>query len=604
MLATDGLTNLVTNLGTQRDKSTSTGWAVRPSTPEYFEQIYRASAFGRKIIDIPTADMTRRWRAWNAEDEFVEAIEAVEKRFHVQETVAKAHRYGRLFGSSAIIIGINPNRGAPSDVLNVDALQPGDLTNLHVDVYPRLTIRELDTDFASPSFGKPLSYVYQPSVRGSMGGQVIIHASRVIPFAGASLPPFAALATNLWGDSVFVALEDHLNTAGTVAAVIASMLHEAKVDIIHTDLSTVGTDEGEDRIRRRFALAAYLKSINNMLLMGADEKYEQKTLTFAGLPDIHIRMMQELSGAADIPVTRLLGQAPAGLQSTGESDLRNYYDMLSSKQEGELRGPLERLDQVLLANEGIKYPDGAHFYFPSLWQESATQKADNAYKRAQALKLVADTGLVPEVVLSKAAISAMVEDGTYPALDSAMKEFEGTQESGSPGELDNPVEGASEEGDDLIRRNRPLLRVVGDAAPRTLYVHRKVENASEILAWARGQGFTNTLAASDLHVTIASSREPVDWFDVGTAEDKVLVPRGGPRQMERFGDATVLLFSDWSIRWRHESLREAGASWDHPEYQPHLTISYDAGDVDLSQVEPYQGKIVFGPELFEEIKED
>lgn len=601
MLANDGLTNLVSNLGTQRDKSTSTGWTVRPSTPEYFEHIYRASAFGRKIVDIPTADMTRRWRAWNADDEFVEAIEAAEKRFSVQETVAKAHRYGRLFGSSAIIIGINPNRGAPSDVLEVDKLRPGDLTNFHVDVYPRLTIREWDTDFASPSFGKPLSYVYQPSVRGSMGGQVIIHASRVIPFAGAALPPFSALATNLWGDSVFVALEDHLNTAGTVAAVIASMLHEAKVDVIHTDLEGIGTDAGEERVRRRFALAAYLKSVNNMLLMGSNEKYEQKTLQFTGLPDIHIRMMQELSGAADIPVTRLLGQAPAGLQSTGESDLRNYYDMLQSKQEGELRGPLDRIDQILIASEGLKYPDGAHFYFPSLWQESATQKADNAYKRAQALKLVKDSEVIPDSVLSKAAISALIEDGTYPALDSAMKGYEGAQEAGEPGDLVQPIEGASEEGDDLIRRSRPMLRVVGDAAPRTLYVHRKVENAAEILAWAKGQGFTDPLAASDVHVTIAYSRAPVDWFAVGTAEDKIVVNRGGPRQMDKFGDATVLLFSSWSLNYRHEEIFEAGGSWDYPEYQSHITISKAAQAVNLDAIEPYQGKIVLGPEVFEEI---
>ena len=601
MLATDGLQNLVSNLGTQRDKSTSTVWSVRPQTPEYFERIYRASTFGRKIVDIPTADMTRRWRAWNADDEFVEAIEAAEKRFHVQETVAKAHRYGRLFGSSAIIVGVNPARGQPSDPLDVAAMQAGDLTYLHVDVTPRLQIREWDTNFASANFGKPLTYLYQPTVRGSAGGQVIIHASRVIAFSGAPLPPFSALTENQWGDSVFVALEEHLNTAGTVSAVIASMLHEAKVDVIHTDLSGIGTQEGEDRVRRRFALAAYLKSVNNMLLMGAGETYEQKTQSFTGLPDVHIRMMQELSGAADIPVTRLLGQAPAGLQSTGESDLRNYYDMLSSKQEGELRGPLERIDALLMANDGLEYPEGAHFYFPSLWQETATQKAENAYKRAQGLKLIADSGLIPDTVLSKAAISALIEDGTYPALDSAMKEYNDEQEAGSPGDLADPIgEAASAEGDDLIRRNRPLLRVVGDAEPRPLYISRKVENAAEILSWARGQGFTSLVPASDLHVTIMYSRTPVDWFALGGAEDKIVVSRGGPRAVERFDEgAGVIQFANWSLEWRHEMLCEQGCSWDHDEYRPHITFTKDLGEVDLAKVEAYQGKIVLGPEIFE-----
>ena len=38
--------------------------------------------------------------------------------------------------------------------------------------------------------------------------------------------------------------------------------------------------------------------------------------------------LQVAAGAADIPVTRLLGQSPAGLSATGESDTRNYYDMI------------------------------------------------------------------------------------------------------------------------------------------------------------------------------------------------------------------------------------------------------------------------------------
>ncbi len=73
--------------------------------------------------------------------------------------------------------------------------------------------------------------------------------------------------------------------------------------------------------------------------------------------------------------------------------------------------------------------------------------------------------------------------------------------------------------------------------------------------------------------------------------------------MERFGEATVLLFSASELRWRHDEIERAGASWDHPEYQPHITISYGFKG-DLSKVEPYQGPIVLGPELFAEVKED
>ena len=39
-------------------------------------------------------------------------------------------------------------------------------------------------------------------------------------------------------------------------------------------------------------------------------------------------------------------------------------------------------------------------------------------------------------------------------------------------------------------------------------------------------------------------------------------------------------------------------------FQPHITLTYDGARADLSKVEAYQGKLVFGPEVFEPIDEE
>lgn len=146
---------------------------------------------------------------------------------------------------------------------------------------------------------------------------------------------------------------------------------------------------------------------------------------------------------------------------------------------------------------------------------------------------------------------------------------------------------------------------IDKAAPRPLYVRRNVVNADQIIKWAKGQGFETTLPADDLHVTITFSRTPVDWMKMGqTWTDKLEIPAGGARMMDRYGEAAVLLFAGSELSWRHEEMVRAGASWDHAEYQPHITISWKAADIDLEKVEPYRGKIVLGPELFEDINED
>lgn len=150
------------------------------------------------------------------------------------------------------------------------------------------------------------------------------------------------------------------------------------------------------------------------------------------------------------------------------------------------------------------------------------------------------------------------------------------------------------------------------STPRTLYVSRKLLNADDVLKWARAQGFGKTLAAGDLHVTIAYSRARIDWMTIGEAwtfgdsKGNLIVPAGGPRVVERIGSegAVALKFASSDLSWRHMAIREAGASWDHPEYQPHVTITYEPGAVDLAKVEPYRGVLRFGPEIFAEIDEN
>ncbi len=147
------------------------------------------------------------------------------------------------------------------------------------------------------------------------------------------------------------------------------------------------------------------------------------------------------------------------------------------------------------------------------------------------------------------------------------------------------------------------------SAPRTLYVSRQLLNATEFLRWAREQGFKTPLAAADLHVTIAYSRTPIDWMEVGQAwtgdSGQIVVPPGGPRIVEAMGPdkgaAVALKFVSGELEWRHEQIMAAGGSHDFPSYQPHVTITYDPGDVDLASVQPFEGKLVFGPERFREI---
>jgi hypothetical protein len=157
----------------------------------------------------------------------------------------------------------------------------------------------------------------------------------------------------------------------------------------------------------------------------------------------------------------------------------------------------------------------------------------------------------------------------------------------------------------------------GKAAPsqqskRSLYVHRPLTNANELIAWAKAAGFKTTLVADDLHVTIAFSRKAIDWDAAGESYDALVVPAvvdgvDPKRAVERLGDdgrAVVLRFESPELAARHQHFRQMGASWDHDAYRPHVTISWDADEFDVSTIEPYRGRLEFGAEVFAEVKEN
>ena len=141
---------------------------------------------------------------------------------------------------------------------------------------------------------------------------------------------------------------------------------------------------------------------------------------------------------------------------------------------------------------------------------------------------------------------------------------------------------------------------------RTLYIRRSVLNGEALLEWARSQSI-NPRLAEDLHVTVCYSKTPVNWDDFKHEDSKrELRIFHGPRSLKKFGErgeVLVIAFNSPSLIHRHNSLREAGASHDFPEYHPHITIADTTADIN-KDILPYVGPIHLGPEIFEEINED
>lgn len=586
----DGLVNLVANLGTPRDKAASTFYGPPTLSEQEADNAYRGTWLARKVIDIPAMDSCRKWRGWSADQANITAIEAEEKRLGLQQKLLEALIRARLTGGAALYIGTG--QSDPMLPLKPESLGKAGIRHLNVLSKRVLQAGELDRDPESPGYGRPAFY----TLSSGTAGQLQIHPSRLVILQGAVKPDPELDTGNGWGDSVLMAISKAIKDADASAANIASLVFEAKVDVIKIPnfMSNLADPEYEQKVLQRLTLAAMAKGVNGALLLDSEEGYEQKQAQFGGLVDLMMGFMQLVSGASDIPMTRLLGQSPGGLNASGESDLRNYYDRISSNQELVLQPALQVLDECLIRSALGSRPPEVFYNWRSLWQTTDTERATIGKTTADTIKTIADTRLIPEPVLVQVAANMLTEAGVAPGLEAEMLKY---------GEA-TPTE--SDEQDDDERR--AAATPVQDAQPRSLYVSRKVVNADEIAAWAKEQGIGEL--RDDLHVTVAYSRQAFDWIKAGNAnewsnggKDELVIPEGGPRAVEPLGGmSAVILFASAQLCWRHESIIRTGGSHDYPDYTPHISLT--KATVDLSKVEPYRGRIVLGPEIFEEIRED
>lgn len=414
----DTLTNLIANLGSGNSKTVSDCFGLRLLDDMQLEAMYRGDWISRKVVDLPVTDMLRPWRAWQAEGDVIEAIEEAEKRHNIRAKIAMAMHWARLYGGAAMIFGADTAR--PDLPLRIESIRQGSLR--YITVLPRrmLNVVDIDYDPTSPFYGEPKAYVLNS--RTNAGVQ--IHPSRVLRFLGSPRPDIDTNSDG-WGDSILQVVYDAIHNAALTQGASAELVHEAKLDVVKIPNlgSMLSTDQGTDIITKRFTASNMLKSINNTLLLDQNEEHDRKQIAFSGLSDLLMNNMQAVSAAADIPATRLLGTSPKGMNATGESDLRNYYDMLSGKREDDLRPKLDFIDQILWRDALGLVPQDAYYTFNPLWQLTAKEAADLAKTKAETTQIYANLGLIPDEPLAKGVVNMLIEDETYPGLEAEIEKY-------------------------------------------------------------------------------------------------------------------------------------------------------------------------------------
>ena len=409
----DSLKSLIGNLGnSERDKRASLVFEDQYLSDQQLIAAYSSNWIARKIIDIPARDSLRKWRVWGGEHG--PAIKAEEKRLGVQGKLVEALTKARLFGGAAVYIGTDQQS---EEELDIDAISNEGIQYLTVMGKYELQAGQLETDPFSPFYGQPRDY--QISGDNTLAR---IHPSRLVIFQGNRRPDtwISQVRGDNWaGDSVLRSTHDAIKNAGGSFSNVASLVFEANIDVIGIPqlMAQVGNAGQESNVLKRFALAAIGKGNHGTLILDAEETYERKSTSFAQLPEIMREFAMHCAAAEDIPATRFLAQSPGGLQSTGDSDMKNYHDRLQSMQRLDIEPAICNLDRVLVRSALGDEPEDATYDWSPFEQMSEKELADIGKTTLESLKILNELDAFLPQEIRELATYRLAEVGAFPNIE-------------------------------------------------------------------------------------------------------------------------------------------------------------------------------------------
>ncbi len=270
------------------------------------------------------------------------------------------------------------------------------------------------------------------------------------------------------------------------------------------------------------------------------ESFERKTTSVAGLSDLLQQFALRLSAAAREPVSLLLGQAPAGLNATGASDIRFWYDQVADEQNTTLRPRVNRLLKILFRaktgpTKGVE-PKAWSVKFLPLWQASASEQADTRLKTSQADEIDIRSGVLrPEEV----AVSRYGGDEYSTATTIDLKLREEMQQSVDPEALGQQQPGSDLESGEPVA-NPEIAEVAVD--PSTALNGAQVTSMVEVITKVSEGALPRETGVEILTAAFPLTRKQADKIMGSVGKD--FVPKAEekgpvPPQLARFTGQTA-----------------------------------------------------------------
>jgi phage-related protein (TIGR01555 family) len=361
--------NIIAGVASAKDKNKYTHSTMEfVLSDDELESIFADDGLGARIVKLLPDDMFREGWEYDFPDMEEDAAKEIADMYKdVMETINAVSKikegfyWARLYNGAVLLIGA-------LDGQSLDApLKPKRIRSIeYLKVIDRSDIEfgkiQFQLDPEKPRYGLP--EFYPISFVTPFGGTEVrqVHYSRIIELHGNKVPAGATRQLSqeqrYWGLSVLQNVDEYLKIVGGSISSIGHLLYEFSVGKYKlADLDDIlSLSDGEERIKKRMEAMDTTRSVFNSMFFAKDDDFIRENVSFTGIPEVLYNIFMLVSACTGYPITRLFGVSPAGLNSTGEGDMRNYYDMVRSLQKSDAEPIVVRLVEIISEWKGIEEP--------------------------------------------------------------------------------------------------------------------------------------------------------------------------------------------------------------------------------------------------------
>lgn len=378
------------------------GMGLEEIAPQFLGYAYLAglsqNGLIRAGVTTVAEEMTKRWVEVKSggdsdgsdQGQRVKAITAALQDFGVQDIFNEAAQKCDFDGGCLVFIDTGDDDETLKTEMFLDgAVLKGRLKRFTlveaINLYPGLYNA---TDPLAPDYFRPDSWL----VLGKR-----IHASRFLYFAPNKVNMLLRPAYNFFGIPAAQLALDYVAHFTKCREAAQRLLTKFSLTVFKSNMAGILSGGPADDMNRRLQYLAQKRDNDSILLVDKEQEDVLKLETpIGGTTDVVRQSLEFVASIFRLPVVKLLGISPAGMNATGEFDERNFNDHVGSKQQKILKKPLDTVVDVLQLHLFGEIDPNIKAEFCPLTDEDDTQKATSFKMTVDTIAVLLDRGVISE----------------------------------------------------------------------------------------------------------------------------------------------------------------------------------------------------------------